>query len=59
MQLDEMNVASPTAPDQARLAALHAIEEKVLWLAVWMIHHANHIRPKLDGLKVATPDRQA
>jgi pyruvate dehydrogenase E1 component len=26
--------------------------EKVLWLAVWMIHHANHIRPKRDGLKV-------
>jgi pyruvate dehydrogenase E1 component len=24
----------------------------VLWLAVWMIHHANHIRPKQDGLKV-------
>ena len=39
-------------PDRARLTALHAIEEKVLWLAVWMIHHANHVRPKLDGLKV-------
>jgi pyruvate dehydrogenase E1 component len=52
MPLDQMNAAPPTAPDQARLAALHAIEEKVLWLAVWMIHHANHIRPKLDGLKV-------
>jgi pyruvate dehydrogenase E1 component len=37
---------------RARLAALHAIEEKVLWLAVWMIHNANHVRPKLDGLKV-------
>src|SRR5947207_7012891 len=38
--------------DRARLAALQASEEKVLWLAVWMIHHANHIRPKRDGLKV-------
>ena len=52
MQLDQVSLAPPTVPDPARLAALHAIEEKVLWLAVWMIHHANHVRPKLDGLKV-------
>jgi pyruvate dehydrogenase E1 component len=45
-------VSSAVGEDRARLAALHAIEEKVLWLAVWMIHHANHIRPKHDGLKV-------
>jgi len=31
---------------------LRALERKVLWLAVWMIHHANHVRPKRDGLKV-------
>lgn len=35
-----------------RLACLEALERKVLWLAVWMIHHANHIRPSRDGLKV-------
>ena len=52
MQLEQVNLAPAAAPDGARLAALRAIEEKVLWLAVWMIHHANHIRPKLDGLKV-------
>jgi pyruvate dehydrogenase E1 component len=34
------------------LACLLALEQKVLWLAVWMIHHANNIRPKRDGLKV-------
>jgi pyruvate dehydrogenase E1 component len=34
------------------LAALRALEQKVLWLAVWMIHYANHIRPKADSLKV-------
>ncbi len=34
------------------LAILHAIERKVLWLASWMIHHANHIRLNRDGLKV-------
>src|SRR3989442_4626489 len=35
-----------------RIACLKALEEKVLWLAVWMIHHANHVRRKRDGLKV-------
>jgi pyruvate dehydrogenase E1 component len=39
-------------PDVSRLPYLKALEQKVLWLAVWMIHHANHIRPKRDGLKV-------
>jgi pyruvate dehydrogenase E1 component len=42
--------AAGVAPE--RLAVLHALEQKILWLAVWMIHHANHIRPKHDGLKV-------
>ena len=23
-----------------------------MWLSSWMIHHANHIRPNLDGFKV-------
>ncbi|MBE9605598.1 transketolase [Acetobacteraceae bacterium H6797] len=31
---------------------LHALERKLLWLSAWMIHHANHIRPNRDGLKV-------
>ncbi len=35
-----------------RLRCLHALEHKVLWLSSWMIHHANHIRPSSDGLKV-------
>jgi pyruvate dehydrogenase E1 component len=44
-------LAGPNRIDQ-RLACLSALEKKVLWLAVWMIHHANHLRPKRDGLKV-------
>ena len=40
------------APEAERLRLLHAIERKLLWLAAWMIHHANHIRPNRDGLKV-------
>jgi pyruvate dehydrogenase E1 component len=31
---------------------LRALEEKVLWLSAWIVHYANHIRPKPDGLKV-------
>jgi pyruvate dehydrogenase E1 component len=34
------------------LAMLKALERKVLWLAMWTIHNANHIRPSRDGIKV-------
>src|SRR3954451_18439588 len=35
-----------------RLDYLRALERRVLWLSTWMIHHANHLRPRRDGLKV-------
>ncbi|MET0867416.1 MAG: transketolase [Pseudorhodoplanes sp.] len=31
---------------------LSELEKKVLWLASWMIHNANHVRDNTDGLKV-------
>ncbi len=31
---------------------LEILDRKVLWLSSWMIHHANHVRPSRDGLKV-------
>ncbi|MEX0923727.1 MAG: transketolase [Rhodovibrionaceae bacterium] len=34
------------------LAVLKALERKVLWLASWTIHNANHIREKADDIKV-------
>src|SRR5438105_4154393 len=34
-----------------RISLLAELERKVLWLATWTIHHANHIRPKEDELK--------
>src|SRR3977135_1889056 len=34
------------------LALLRELERKVLWLASWTIHHANHVRDNIDGLKV-------
>ncbi|HWK68104.1 MAG TPA: transketolase [Rhizobiaceae bacterium] len=36
----------------ADLKVLAALERKVLWLATWMIHNANHLRDNGDGLKV-------
>jgi pyruvate dehydrogenase E1 component len=41
------NILTPT-----RLRALGQVERKLLWLSSWMIHHANHVRPNRDGLKV-------
>src|SRR6201988_3369005 len=35
-----------------RLDFLSALGRKALWLSAWMIHHANHVRPNMDGLKV-------
>ena len=43
-----MSVGEP-AVDTAMLAAL---ERKILWLATWTIHNANHLRDTGDGLKV-------
>ncbi|TNF14648.1 MAG: transketolase [Rhodobacteraceae bacterium] len=31
---------------------LKVLEQRLLWLSHWMIHHANHIRPKVDGIKI-------
>ncbi|HEV7308064.1 1-deoxy-D-xylulose-5-phosphate synthase N-terminal domain-containing protein [Ensifer sp.] len=31
---------------------LKTIEKRLLWLSHWMIHHANHVRPKVDGIKI-------
>ncbi len=49
-------VTAPVAPPPAlapdRVALLHQIERKLLWLSAWMVHNANHLRPNRDGLKV-------
>ena len=34
------------------VATLKALEKKFLWLATWMIHYANNVRPKSDSVKV-------
>ncbi len=35
-----------------KIAALRELEKKILWLASWTIHNANHLRENSDGLKV-------
>lgn len=33
-------------------AHLKTVEQLLLWHSHWMIHHANHVRPKVDGIKI-------
>ena len=40
----------PSLGHERRILA--ELERKVLWLASWTIHHANHVRENTDGLKV-------
>ncbi len=48
----DTTLRDPATAASDRLACLEALERKALWLATWMIHNANHLRPKRDGLKV-------
>lgn len=34
------------------VSAISTLEVRLRWLSSWMVHNANHIRPKRDGLKV-------
>jgi pyruvate dehydrogenase E1 component len=44
--------SAKTNPSAHELAILRELERKVLWLASWTIHHANHLRENVDGVKV-------
>ncbi|MBO9318597.1 MAG: pyruvate dehydrogenase, partial [Chloroflexus sp.] len=41
-----------TEPTPALISAIEEVQKRVLWLATLMIHHANHVRPNHDGVKV-------
>lgn len=49
---DEGNPSPSQLPDAGQLTMLKALEQKVLWLSTYMIHNANNLRAKTDGLKV-------
>ncbi len=38
--------------DLDQLELIELLDKKVQWLSAWTIHHANHVRPSRDGLKV-------
>ena len=37
---------------EEKIAAIETLDSRLCWLASWIVHNANHIRPKRDGLKV-------
>ncbi len=39
-------------PMPPELSVLAEIERRILWLSTQIVHHANHIRPNPDGVKV-------
>ncbi|MBV9528447.1 transketolase [Sphingomonas sp.] len=39
-------------PVTTDIEALRILDERLRWLSAWTIHHANHIRPSEDELKV-------
>ena len=47
-----MAEGAETHPSARELAILRELERRVLWLATWTIHHANHVRENVDGVKV-------
>src|SRR5579863_4807713 len=52
MDTPQLTTLSPARISADRIPVLRQLEKKLLWLSSWMIHHANHIRPNRDGLKV-------
>lgn len=49
---DKVHDNDPQQPAAETLRLLSQLEQRVLWLASWTIHNANHIRESRDGLKV-------
>ena len=37
---------------EEKIATIEALDTRLRWLSAWIVHNANHIRPKRDGLKV-------
>ena len=37
---------------EEKITAIETLDARLRWLSSWIVHNANHIRPKRDGLKV-------
>ena len=44
--------AEQTQPADSQFAVLHEVQDRVLWLATALVHHANRVRPNPSGVKV-------
>jgi pyruvate dehydrogenase E1 component len=42
----------PPGPADDRLAVLHEVQDRVLWLSAALVHHANRVRANPSGVKV-------
>lgn len=47
-----VDARKPYVVSADELDVLRQIEERVQWISTYTIHHANHVRPNQDGLKV-------
>src|SRR5438132_2528803 len=47
-----MSENKEATPNTGELDILRELEKKVLWLASWTIHSANHLRANVDGFKI-------
>jgi pyruvate dehydrogenase E1 component len=47
-----MSTAVSPVSDAVDVGVLNEIEQKVLWLATSIVHHANRVRPNVSGVKV-------
>ncbi|MPZ00342.1 MAG: pyruvate dehydrogenase [Actinophytocola sp.] len=52
MRADQLGTTDLDGAAGARSRALAEIEQRVLWLATAMVHHANRVRPNPTGMKV-------
>lgn len=50
--MPKKSAAASQGSNQADIALLEQLEQKVLWLSSWTIHNANNVRESRDGLKV-------
>jgi len=47
-----MLIATAIRNDADSIAMIEQLDDRLRWLSAWTIHHANHLRPSRDGIKV-------
>jgi pyruvate dehydrogenase E1 component len=54
LSIQNVTLSRMAAPSttELQLSTLREVEQRVLWLATSIVHHANHVRPARSGVKV-------